>query len=88
MTDVVPAGLAFHSSHLLPHSFGSSRHVGYIVHGQHEVKVTHKCDAADGFTEAAPLTQEREPLCTIPSTPSPCMPAYARLYLMLQMQSL
>ncbi|KAL3161988.1 hypothetical protein ABBQ38_009063 [Trebouxia sp. C0009 RCD-2024] len=59
MTDVVPAGLAFHSSHLLPHSFGSSRHVGYIVHGQHEVKVTHKCDAADGFTEAAPLTQER-----------------------------
>lgn len=76
MTDVVPAGLGFHSSHLLPHNYSSSRHVGYIVHGQHEVKVTHKCDAGDGHADALPLTQEREPLCTTPSPLSPCMPAY------------
>ena len=60
MAGIVPTGLAFQSNHHT-HSFGSSRHVGYAVHGQHEVKVAHKCDAFDGASDCLPLTQEREP---------------------------
>lgn len=68
MSDMVPTGLAFHSNHP-PNGFGSSRHIGYIVHGQHEVKVSHKCDAVDS-ADAAPLTQEREgSLCPFFSPP-------------------
>ena len=69
MTDMVPTGLGFHSSHL-PNSFGSSRHVGYIVHGQHEVKIAHKCDAFDS-ADAATLTPERECLQLPPPPPPP-----------------
>ena len=72
MTDMVPTGLGFHSSHL-PNSFGSSRHVGYIVHGQHEVKIAHKCDAFDS-ADAATLTQERECLqLPLPPPPPPIL---------------
>ena len=60
MADMVPTGLAFHSSHHGP-NVGSSRHLGYVVHGQHEVKVAHKSDALDAELDIAPLTQERKP---------------------------
>ena len=71
MTDIAPNGLALHSNHPM-NSFGSSRHVGYIVHGQNEVKVAHKCDAFDS-ADAAPLTQERECL-HFPPPPLPLAP--------------
>ncbi|KAL0052967.1 hypothetical protein WJX82_010519 [Trebouxia sp. C0006] len=58
LADIVPTGLSFPSSHH-PHISGGSRHVGYVVHGQHEVKVAHKCDAFDSSSDAIPLTQER-----------------------------
>ena len=44
------------------HARGGVRHLGYVVNGQHEVKVAHKSDAFDDTTDAVPLTQERESL--------------------------
>ncbi len=61
LADIVPTGLSFPSSHH-PHISGGSRHVGYVVHGQHEVKVAHKCDAFDSSSDAIPLTQESKGL--------------------------
>ncbi len=59
MADMVPSGLAFQSNQH-SHHMGSSRHIGYVVHGQHEVKVAHKCDAFDNASDGVPLTQERK----------------------------
>ncbi|KAL0038505.1 hypothetical protein WJX77_008798 [Trebouxia sp. C0004] len=58
LADIIPTGLSFQSSHH-PHILGGSRHVGYVMHGQHEVKVAHKCDAFDSTSVAVLLTQER-----------------------------
>lgn len=61
LADIIPTGVSFQSSHH-PHISGGSRHVGYVVHGQHEVKVAHKCDAFDSTSDAIPLTQESKGL--------------------------
>ena len=63
MADMIPTGLSLQSNRHVTVA-GSSRHMGYIVHGQHEVKVAHKCDAFDAASDTVPLTQERKaPQC-------------------------
>ena len=59
MADMVPSAISVSSNRHVNIS-GASRHLGYIVHGQHEVKVAHKCDAFDATSDAVPLTQERK----------------------------
>ena len=58
MADVIPNSLAFKPGKPAA-GYGTSSHVGYVVHGQQDVKVTHKADALDAEAEAPPLTQER-----------------------------
>lgn len=57
MADVIPNSLVFKSGKPAATS-GVSSHVGYVMHGQHEVKVSHKADALDAEADAPPLTQE------------------------------
>ena len=61
MADMAPTGPLFHCNQH-SHSLGSSRHIGYMAHGQHEVKVAHKYDAYDNAQDAVPLTQESKGL--------------------------
>ena len=61
MADMIPTGLNLESSRHVTVS-GSSRHVGYVMHGQLEVKVAHKSDAFDANSDAVSLTQERKAL--------------------------
>lgn len=57
MANVVPSSLVFNSAKA---GVGcvAANHVGYIVHGQHDVRVSHKTDAFDAASEAPPLTQD------------------------------
>lgn len=61
MADVIPMTLNLQCNRHL-HLGGGSRHLGHIMHGRHEVKVAHKCDAFDAASDAAPLTQESKTL--------------------------